>query len=160
MTTILNYNEKYHLDNPESQPNSLFASFNYFKIVKGMQIYRNEERPPYPVLISDPSIQQVLINLNKSDFLVYFTVTGLSFLLTIALTRNNVTMMRKLRILHYNMHFFNLCAMTVATSCSYYRLTGLMDNGLRWRRSDGLKKYDFTSEMEKKSIFKHFRERV
>ena len=125
-----------------------------------MQLYRFEERPPYPVLISDPSINQVLINLNKSDILLYFTVMGASFLGSVALTRNNRTMMRKVRILHWNMHFFNLVALTIASSCSFYRLTGLMDNGLRWRRSDGLKKYDFTSEMEKKSIFKHFRERA
>jgi hypothetical protein len=160
MSTILNFNDKYHLDNPTSQPNSLFSSFNYFKIVRGMQLYRYEERPPYPVLISDPTVGQVLTNMNKSDFLLYFFVMGISFLGSVALTRKSVTMMRKIKILHYNMHFFNLCALTAATSCSYYRLTGLMDNGLRWRRSDGLKKYDFTSEMEKKSIFKHFRENV
>ena len=160
MSIILNFNDKYHLDNPSTHPNSIFSSFNYFKIVRGMQLYRVEERPPYPVLISDPNIGQVLANMNKSDFLVYFFVMGIAFLGSVALTRNNVTMMRKIRVLHYNMHFFNLCGITVATSCSFYRLTGLMDNGLRWRRSDGLKKYDFTSEMEKKSIFKHFRERV
>jgi len=35
-----------------------------------------------------------------------------------------------------------------------------MDNGLRWKRSDmDLKKYDFTSDFEENTIYKHFRER-
>jgi len=33
---------------------------------------------------------------------------------------------------------------------SQYRLKGLVENGLRWKRKDEkLKKYDFTSEFEK-----------
>jgi hypothetical protein len=160
MSSILNYKEKYHVINPESNSNKLFSSFNYFKSIRGNQIYRSDERPPYPVLISDPTINQVLSNMNKSDFLVYSFVMSGAFLVSVALTRNCITMTRKLRLLHLNMHFFNLIALTMATSCSFYRLTGFMDNGLRWRRSDGLNKYDFTSDMESKSIFKYFRERV
>lgn len=160
MSSILNFNEKYHVINPESNSNRLFSSFNYFKSLRGNQVFRSDERPPYPVLISDPSIYQVLYNMNKSDFLLYLFVMSGAFLGSIALTRNTVTMTRKLRLLHFNMHFFNLVAMTMATSCSYYRLSGFMDNGLRWRRSDGLNKYDFTSDMESKSVFKYLRERV
>ncbi len=125
-----------------------------------MQIYRYDERPPYPVLISNPTIYQVLCNMNKSDFLLYFFVMSGAFLTSIAVTRSIISMTKKLRILHYNMHFFNLIALTMATSASFYRLVGFMDNGLRWRRSDGLNKYDFTSDMESKSVFKYFRERV
>lgn len=160
MSSILNFNEKYHVVNQESKPNSLFASFNYFKSIRGMQILRYDERPPYPVLISDPSVYQVLTNLNKSDFLVYLFIMSTAFISTVAVTRSYTLMAQKLRILHINMHFFNLLSLSVATSCSYYRLTGLMDNGLRWRRSDGLNKYDFTSDIESKSIFKYLRERV
>jgi len=160
MSTILNFNEKYHVFNPESNSNNLFSSFNYFKSLRGMPIYRMDERPPYPILISNPSIYQVLYNMNKSDCLLYFFVISGAFLTSIAITRNMVTMTRKLRILHYNMHFLNIIALTMATSASYYRLVGFMDNGLRWRRSDGLNKFDFTSDMESKSIFKYLRERV
>lgn len=160
MSTIPNFNEKYHVINPESNSNKLFSSFNYLKSLRGMQIYRSDERPPYPVLISNPSIYQVLYNINKSDFLLYFSVMSAAFLTSIALTRKINSMTRKLRILHFNMHFFNLIALTMTSSASYYRLVGFMDNGLRWRRSDGLNKYDFTSDMESKSVFKHFRERV
>lgn len=160
MSSILNFNEKYHVINPESNSNKLFSSFNYLKSLRGIQIYRNDERPPYPVLISNPTIYQVLYNMNKSDFLLYFFVMTGAFLGSVMITRNLNTMTIKLRMMHLNMHFFNLIGLTMATSASYYRLVGFMDNGLRWRRSDGLNKYDFTSDMESKSIFKHFRERI
>lgn len=160
MSSISNFNEKYHIINPESNTNSLFSSFNLFKSLRGNQLYRDDERPPYPILISDPTIYQVLFNMNKSDFLLYSFVMSGAFIANIALTRNITSMTYKLRILHANMHFMNLVALIMATSASFYRLTGFMDNGLRWRRADGLNKYDFTSDMENKSIFKYFRERV
>lgn len=160
MSSILNFNEKYHVINPQSNSNKLFSSFNYLKSLRGNQIYRSDERPPYPVLISNPSVYQVLYNMNKSDFLLYFSVMSTAFLTSIMMTRKLNTMTRKLRLMHYHMHFFNIVAIIMATSASYYRLVGFMDNGLRWRRSDGLNKYDFTSDMESKSIFKYFRERV
>jgi hypothetical protein len=41
---------------------------------------------------------------------------------------------------------------------SYYRLKGLTDNGLKWRRPDKkLRKYDFTSEYEKGTIWRYLR---
>lgn len=160
MSSIVNFNEKYHVINPESNIAKLFSSFNYFKSLRAMSIYRADERPPYPILISNPSIYQVLYNMNKSDFLLYFFVMTGAFLCSVAITRSLNTMTTKLRIFHVNMHYSNLIALTIATSASYYRLTGFMDNGLRWRRSDGFNKYDFTSDMESKSIFKYLRERV
>lgn len=55
---------------------------------------------------------------------------------------------------------FHFVGLLGAYSASHYRLTGLMDNGLRWRRPDyQLRKYDFTRDFEEKTIFKHFRER-
>jgi hypothetical protein len=84
-----------------------------------MQLYRYEERHPYPVLNSFPTVGQILSNMNKTDFLLYLFVMVISFLGTVALTRKCVTMMRKIKILHYNMHFINLCALIAVTSCSY-----------------------------------------
>ncbi len=41
---------------------------------------------------------------------------------------------------------------------SFYRLQGLTENGLVWKRKERkLNKYDFTSEFEDKTIWKHFR---
>jgi len=41
---------------------------------------------------------------------------------------------------------------------SYYRLTGLVSNGLEWKRKDNkLKKYDFTTDYMKGTIWSFFR---
>lgn len=41
---------------------------------------------------------------------------------------------------------------------SYYRLTGLVNNGLEWqRKEEELKKYDFTTDYMKGTIWKFFR---
>ena len=41
---------------------------------------------------------------------------------------------------------------------SYYRLAGLVDNGLVWRRKEeSLKKYDFTSEYSQGTIWNFFK---
>ena len=58
------------------------------------------------------------------------------------------------------MHCFNLFGINLMFQCSYFRLTGLLDNGLRWRyREEKLDKYDFTRDFERRTIFKYFRER-
>jgi len=45
-----------------------------------------------------------------------------------------------------------------AFSNSYYRLVGLVDNGLVWRRKEeSIKKYDFTSDYLKGTIWNFFR---
>lgn len=39
----------------------------------------------------------------------------------------------------------------------YQRLTGFYENGLRWKKPEQkLKKFDFTSEFEKQSMWRHF----
>jgi len=48
-----------------------------------------------------------------------------------------------------------------ALANSYYRLKGLVDNGLRWKRPERkLRKYDFSTEFEDNTIWKHFRLRL
>lgn len=58
----------------------------------------------------------------------------------------------------FTWNFFGVYAMM---NCSYFRLNGVLDNGLRWKNSDiTLKKYDFTKDFEEQSIFKYLRQRV
>ena len=43
-------------------------------------------------------------------------------------------------------------------ACPYMRLLGYWDNGLKWRFSDDrIAVYDYTSDYEEQTIFKHFR---
>jgi hypothetical protein len=49
-------------------------------------------------------------------------------------------------------------AVTLMISVPYRRLTGYIDNGLRWRKpEDKLRKYDETSQFEKVTIWKRFK---
>lgn len=48
-----------------------------------------------------------------------------------------------------------------ALANSYYRLEGYVDNGLRWKTKEKkIRKYDFTSEFEEKTFWKHLRLRI
>ena len=61
---------------------------------------------------------------------------------------------------HIYMHAFNVFGLYIMFICSYYRLTGFMDNGLRWKKPDrAFKKFDFTQDFEDRTIFKYLRER-
>jgi hypothetical protein len=153
-------NNKYHIVKPGVNPNSWFASFSLFKSLSATNIISYAQRPPYPILISNPTFKQVVANLNKSDLLIYGTYFSFGFILSLFVTRPYHLLKDKLMVLHYGMHIFNIIAIYMVLNCSYYRLCGLMDNGLRWKRKDkSLNKYDFTSDFENNTIFKHFRER-
>lgn len=155
------FNQKYHILRPDINPNSLFSSFRIFKAYNPYPILSMEERPPYPILIDDPTMGQVLQNLNKSDFLVTATFMGLGFLVSILTTRRLIFLSQKFYLTKHTMWLYTFVGAFLATQCSYYRLTGLMENGLRWKHRDMLySKYDFTRDFEANTIFKHLRERA
>jgi hypothetical protein len=155
------FNPKYHILRPDKNPNSLFSSFKFLKTVHPYSMLSIEERPPYPILIDDPSISQVFQNLNKSDFLVALSFVGLGFLNSIFISRKFFFLSQKFFITKHIMWFYTFFGIIMATQCSFYRLTGFLENGLRWKHKDMLySKYDFTKDFEANSIFKHFRERL
>lgn len=50
--------------------------------------------------------------------------------------------------------------MLTALNNSYYRLTGLVENGAEWSRKEPeLKKYDFTKGYEEGTVWKYLRRR-
>lgn len=71
------FNQNYHIFQKESNPNRLFASFSIFKTIKGVNIFNYDERPPYPILNSKPHFWEVVNNMNKSDFVLYFSTLAL-----------------------------------------------------------------------------------
>jgi hypothetical protein len=155
------FNPKYHIMRPDINPNSLFSSFKVFKTFHPYQILGSEERPPFPILIDDPTIGQVFQNLNKSDFLLGLSFTGLGFLMSILTTRKLYLLSQKFYLTKHTMWLYSIIGAFLATQCSYYRLIGFLDNGLRWKHKDLLySKYDFTKDFEVNTVFKHFRERV
>ena len=155
------FNEKYHLLRNDVDPNSLFSSFRIFKTIGTNGITRYGQKPPYPIMIDDPTAKQVLDNLNKSDVLLGLSFVGAGFLASILTTRSHMKLQSKFLITRYLMWWYSSIGIFMAMSCSYHRLTGHMENGLRWKEKDLLySKYDLTSEFERNTIFKHFRDRV
>jgi hypothetical protein len=155
------FNDKYHVLKPNSNPNSLFASFKVFKTLVHGNKSRFARRPPYPIINGDPSISEVLYNMNKSDILVGLTFLPIGFLAALPIVNNLYVLQKKFKIMNIMMLWFSSLGFFVSTLCSFYRLTGLMDNGLRWKHKEMLDtKYDFTSDFEKNTIFKHFRIRL
>ena len=50
---------------------SLLGFFNLFRRKDSKRIYSAGDRPPYPVIVSDPDIVDILDNLNAADFGVF-----------------------------------------------------------------------------------------
>lgn len=70
------------------------------------------------------------------------------------------TLYLKFYTTHFYMHCFNVLGIYLMFACSYYRLSGFMDNGLRWKKQDKkFDKFDFTRDFEDRTIFKYLRER-
>ncbi len=154
-------NDKFVIIRKDKNPNSLFASFRVFKTIGHGGLYTREERPPYPIIISEPYVSDVFYNINKSDVLVGSLFIFAGFFGTIYATRRFRLLADKFIITKYFMWYYTLFGSFVAMCCSYYRLIGFMENGLRWKRRDLLySKYDFTRDFEDATIFKYFRERL
>jgi hypothetical protein len=154
-------NEKYHILRKDINPNSLFSSFKAFRYTTPYKHYSVEERPPYPILIDDPTVGQVLHNMNKSDVLVGLCFVSLGFVSSLIITRQVHTLKHKFTISRALMWWHTAIGMLAATSCSFLRLKGYLENGLRWKQKDMLySKYDFTKDFEANTIFKNFRVRI
>jgi hypothetical protein len=160
MADTIYYSSKYHVIRPERSVDRWLSSFNIFKSMRATPILNYDERPPYPILISNPTIKQVIANMNKSDFLVFFACEFVGFASCLYLTRKIRSLRIKFQILSLYIIGFTHFGLTMATYGSYYRLIGLMDNGLTWKKKDSLfNKYDFSKDFEETTIFKYLRER-
>jgi hypothetical protein len=160
---MLNYesfNDKYYSLKQESNPNSLFASFKVFQTqVRGRGALGR--RPPYPIIKSDPSCSEVFFNMNKSDVLVGLSYYTLGFFMTLYATKGIPSLAFRFSLTRTYMVFWSGIAIFAAMTCSFFRLRGILDNGLRWKHKEMIDtKYDFTSDFERNTIFKYFRNRL
>ena len=69
-------NPEFHLIAKDRDPSSLFASLSVFKCFNGANMFRYEERPPYPIINAKPTVRDLMMNINKSDVFLYFTIVG------------------------------------------------------------------------------------
>lgn len=157
---IEQFNQKYHIFRPDINPNSLFASFKVFKKIYNCGVINKDQRPPYPILLNDPSFGDSFDNLNKSDVMVGLFVASLAIPFGYFATNKLNLLVQKFYVIKWVGRVYSALGLFMALMCSSYRLSGFMDNGLRWKHEDMIQqKYDFTREFESKTVWKHFRER-
>ena len=120
----------------------------------GKSIYGPYERPPFPIIIDTPTIRDVAQNINTSDLVMAGSIYGTGIIWSYVISRPFTMIMQRLAVYHAISHLFFFLSVTLLINVPYRRLTGFLDNGLRWRKpEDKLKRYDLTSEFERATIW-------
>ena len=134
-------NDAFVVTTPYYNSYNPFASFRQFINFKNKGVYGAYERPPYPIIIDVPTLRDVLSNLTFSDFVLGGTVYGTGVMWSYVVSKPFPLIMQRLVVYHGLSHMFFFSAGCFMFMCSYRRLTGFGDNGLRWRiPEDKLKK--------------------
>lgn len=138
-----------------------------FGWVHGLRLNRNNyffggkdgiNERPYPVIIAEPSVTQVLSNWNRSDSGLVLS----SFFLGLFVARRQANkdlqtdsiIDRRGQFRRYH-RLFIAFGVILALRNSYYRLEGYVPNGLP-KNDGGLVKYDFTSELVNGTFWRFF----
>ena len=120
-------------------------------------MYSQYERPPFPILVSVPTIGDILGNYQFSDFVLWMTFYGVGYGLCFSVARKTSSTL----LFSSVTHLFGLSGLSVSMLMSYNRLVGLWDNGLRWNvPNDTIEKFDCTSRYEDNTIFWRMRVRT
>jgi hypothetical protein len=122
------------------------------------QIYGVYERPPFPIIIDNPTLRNVVQSWRMSDFVMAGSIYGTGLLWAFVISKPFPSLSQRLVVYHGISHLFLYTAGVLMISIPYRRLTGFWDNGLRWRKpEDKLRKYDNTSEFEKATIWQRIK---
>ena len=119
------------------------------------------ERPPYPIIISNASFADVFWNMNKADLGIFLGSIPVGFVCGRWVVKFHFgnEYMRK-RVFNAVYTYILAVGFFLGMNNSAYRLSGLVENGLRWKRkTPTFNKYDFTSHFESNSIWKALRVR-
>ena len=137
----------------------MLSSLRAFWASPGVKsVYSNYERPPYPIKIDKPNYKDVWAEFRFSDAFMGLTIYGTGTLSSFWISRYYPMVGQRLLVFHAVRHMFATIAVCAMFSVPYRRLTGFWDNGLRWKKPENrLNKFDYTSEFEKGTIFKHCR---
>jgi len=125
---------------------SIFGWINMLKRRDNRYLLETGERPPYPIIIDQPNLLDVAYNLNLADFGVFLFFTAVGFPVGRYVAKAPWRSESLKRSMFKNV--WNFCmawGLCMGMWNSSYRLKGLVDNGLKWkRRETTLNKYDFT----------------
>ena len=120
------------------------------------QIYGVYERPPYPIIIDKPTVKDIVSNFSFPDYVMGATIYGTGLLLGYSCSRGLLLLQQRLLVYHIISHLGFVVGVSSMLACSFRRLTGFYDNGLRWKKpEDKLRKYDNTSHYEAATVWKY-----
>mmetsp|Transcript_11722 Transcript_11722/g.13514 ORF Transcript_11722/g.13514 Transcript_11722/m.13514 type:complete len:151 (+) Transcript_11722:42-494(+) len=131
---------------------SFFGGLNLYKRRDQRYGRGAGERPPYPIIVDQPTFGEAVKNFNRADWGLMFMFTAIGFPMARVATRGSFASEYQRRKL-FNAFWWIMISSGFITALanSGYRLQGHVDNGLRWKRPEiKLNKYDFTKEYEKK----------
>ena len=137
----------------------MLSSFEaLYKIIGHKRIYAVYERPPFPIIIDKPSVHDLVSSYRFSDFVMCAAFYGIGIVYGYVAARPFRLLQCRLLMYHYCAHSFTGLGFACMNIVAYRRLTGFMDNGLRWRKPDDkLKKYDCTTIFERSTGWDRFR---
>lgn len=158
---------------------SIFGGLNLLKRFDNRFLETNGQRTPYPIINESPSIQDVLLNMNRADFAFVLLSAAIGNFLCFLWSQPFVVLSlstalplskRSLFANYFKFEYTRRSSFKILYSLvlgwgfafgymnSLYRLQGQIENGLIWKRpSNTLRKYDLTSDFEKATIWRHFR---
>ena len=119
-------------------------------------MYGVYERPPFPIIVDQPTPRDIIGAWRFSDFVMGGTVYGSGILWAYVISRPFPQLAQRLVVYHGISHLFFATALSLMLTIPYRRLTGFWDNGLRWSKpEDKMRggKYDNTSQFEKATIW-------
>ena len=129
-----------------------------WKKVGHKAVYGPYDRPPFPIIIDRPTVQDVFSAMRFSDFFMGATIYGAGTLASFFASRRLPMISQRLLAYHGLSHLFFCLAAIFTFVVPYRRLTGFWDNGLRWRKpEDRLNKWDATSHFERSTGWSRFR---
>ena len=145
---------------------SLTAHNRFFGWVDGLKFNQNTSMfnpspstpRPFPAIIENPTYKHVYSNWNRADTgaVLSFLTLGLLMSSRIVLKQTNITSMFAKRYNYYRyVNLFLMLGIYLGSRNSYYRLIGLVPNGLESTQEAELVKYDYTSEIVKNSGWKY-----
>ena len=141
-----------------SERSSSFSPFHSLKAIVARsgpkQIYGVYERPPFPIIVDQPTLKDIVTSWRFSDFVMAGTIYGVGLVGAYWASRPMVMLQQRLVTYHFLSHTALYVAAYLMVIIPYRRLTGYWDNGLRWKKpEDRLRKYDNTSYYEKATVW-------
>ena len=105
----------------------------FWKVVGHKRVYGPYERPPFPIIIDKPTVQDLFSSMRFSDYFMFGTIYGTGMLWAFGVSRPMPHLMQRLVVYHGVSHMFFVAAIAATLIIPYRRLTGYWENGLRWR---------------------------